>query len=177
MSIAMSPKTSKSHNLSVIAASTLTLAERRALRGIGAPSGLNGPPAVAAVSSLPPRTSAGLPTAKPRVNHGDPAPPSISSTMKRNARALDVAASSGSASSAARITGAFVGSVPTKPLRADMPTIKNTRRGGVSKALDAHFTVGMHSLVEDLDGDREAASGKGVRSSHLATWTTFHHRL
>ena len=152
----MSPEISKSRNLSVIAASTLTLAERRALRGIGAPTGNNGPSAAAAVSSLSPQPS---------------------STMKRNARALDVAASSGSASSAARKTGVFAGSVPTKPLRADMPTIKNTRRGGVSKALDAHLTVGMHSLVDDLEGDREAASGKGVRSSHLATWTTFHHRL
>ena len=33
----------------------------------------------------------------------------------------------------------------------------------------------MQSLVNDLQRDREAASGQGVRSSHLATWTKFHH--
>ena len=33
----------------------------------------------------------------------------------------------------------------------------------------------MLSLVDDLQRDREAASGQGVRASHLATWTRFHH--
>ena len=30
--------------------------------------------------------------------------------------------------------------------------------------------------LDDLHEDREAASGKGVRASHLATWTAFHLR-
>ena len=41
-------------------------------------------------------------------------------------------------------------------------------------AIQAGLTVGMQSLVDDLQRDREAASGQGVRASHLATWTKFH---
>ena len=57
-----------------------------------------------------------------------------------------------------------------------MPAIKNARRGSVDKALTAGLTVGIQSLIADLQGDREASSGRGVRASHLATWTKFHHR-
>ena len=35
--------------------------------------------------------------------------------------------------------------------------------------------MGMLSLVDDLQRDREVASGQGVRASHLAIWTKFHH--
>ena len=48
----MAPKLSRSGNLSVSAASTRTLAERRALLGIVPASTNNGPPAVAAVAPL-----------------------------------------------------------------------------------------------------------------------------
>ena len=62
----------------------------------------------------------------------------------------------------------------SKPLRSDMAIIKHARRGGVTPAIQAGLTVGMQSLVDDLQRDREAASGQGVRASHLATWTKFH---
>ena len=50
--VAMAPKLSRSGNLSVSAASTRTLAERRALLGIVPASTNNGPPSVAAVALL-----------------------------------------------------------------------------------------------------------------------------
>jgi hypothetical protein len=62
------------------------------------------------------------------------------------------------------------------PLRADMPAIKTLVAVASIKALTAGMTVGMDSLIADLQGDREASSGRGVRASHLATWTKFHHR-
>ena len=54
--------------------------------------------------------------------------------------------------------------------------LSNARRGGVEKAFEAGRSLGMDSLIDDLGEDHEAASGRGVRASHLATWTKFHHR-
>ena len=136
----MAPKRSRSKNLSVLPGMSLSLEERRALKGLVPAAVVNGSPAVAASASLsaaPP--VAGRPSI-PLRNLGAPA------------------------------------HTPPLPLRSDMPTIKNARRGGVATALDAGRSVGMLSLIDDLQQDREAASGKGVRASHLATWTTFHHR-
>ena len=44
------------------------------------------------------------------------------------------------------------------------------------QAAAARTSLVTPPLVEDLQEDREVASGKGVRASHLATWTTFHFR-
>ena len=41
------------------------------------------------------------------------------------------------------------------------------------QAAAARTSLVTHLLVDDLREDRQVASGKGVRASHLATWTTF----
>ena len=56
-----------------------------------------------------------------------------------------------------------------QPMRSDMPAVKNARRGGTEAAYQASLKAGMSSLIEDLHRDREAASGRGARASHLAT--------
>jgi hypothetical protein len=141
----MAPKAPRSGNLRVAASSTLSLDERLALRGIG-------PPAAAAVGPTVPPTS------------------NASSSSNRCTRAMGSAASAsaGPALPVPRAASTMV------PLRSDMPVIKHARRGGVDAAMQASTSLGMEFLIGDLHQDREAASGRGVRASHLATWTKFH---
>ena len=135
----------------VSTASTLSLAERRALRGIGPALTTSGAPAVAAVAP-----------------GGRPGNFPSSSKRKVGAYGNSASASAGPALSVPRSAATPL------PLRSDMPVIRNVRRGGVAAAMEASTSMGMEFLMDDLYQDRDAASGKGVRSSHLATWTKFH---
>jgi hypothetical protein len=60
------------------------------------------------------------------------------------------------------------------PARADAPTVKHARRGGVERALDGLQSTGFPSLLDDLVGDRDANSGRGTQLILLRTWTRFH---
>ena len=82
-----------------------------------------------------------------------------------------------SSSSASGSLPVAVNPLKREALRKDMPIIKNARRGGTAQAIVATQSVGLQSLIDNLHRDREAASGIGATNSHLATWTTFHHKV
>ena len=156
----MAPKRPRSQNLSVLRGMSLSLEERRALKGCVPATKVNGALAAAARPSLSSSSTV-------------VGPPSLNLRVNRSLGGA-VAAVTGYPPSASGTSSSTSTRTPPIPLRSDMPIVKNARRGGVASALSTGRSVGMQSLIDDLQQDREAASGKGVRSSHLATWSTFH---
>ena len=81
-----------------------------------------------------------------------------------------------SASSTTLVTS-ITDTTPRIPLRSDHASIRNSRRGGVDKAIRALEARGLETLVTELQTGRDAATGTGNRQSHINTWTEFHRRI
>ena len=111
--------------LAVSAAASLSLVELRARRDAILRARNLGP--AAAVAAVPHSTSA-----------------VVSTSSKRKVSALGGAVSDVAAATSSGIPlPAASRSSSSVPLRADMPAIKNARRGSVDKALTAGMTVGI----------------------------------
>jgi hypothetical protein len=130
-----------------------SLAERRALRGVGPALTNTGTPAVAAVAPV-----------------GRPAITSSSSMRKVGALGGAASASAGSALPVPRSATASL------PPRSDRPVIKRASARG-SNDLEGECIDGDGSLIDDVYQDLKAACGKGVWSSHLATGPSHHYHL
>jgi len=130
-----------------------SLAERRALRGVGPALTNTGTPAVAAVAPV-----------------GRPAITSSSSMRKVGALGGAASASAGSALPVPRSATASL------PPRSDWPVIKRASARG-SNDLEGECIDGDGSLIDVVYQDMKAACGKGVRSSHLATGPSHHYHL
>ena len=63
---------------------------------------------------------------------------------------------------------------PQTMTRADVPNVRNLRRGSAAVAESALQHEGIQVLIEELVDDRHAKTSKGPIASYKKTWTKFH---